>query len=344
MRFPTLAACAALAVAISTGAGVAHERRIIRVEQSTRQVYISGGTFAMGVDEVEAQELIDECVPAFDPSASTSVLCTVYGEELLRMGRHDVYLDAYFLDRDEVSVADYRRCVAAGGCTLDALVAGDERYITDDGPLVNVTWAEARTYCTWRGGRLPTEAEWERAARGHDQRTWPWGSVARDRDWNHGKVRDPILRRLETVTQQVSIDLMGDPDDTDGALIFAPASRYPWGEADGGIRNLAGNVAEWVADAHVNTLIRAQPTKPGQPPPPGEAGYQVREENDEDWRFIPSINPLREGDLYTHRVVRGGSWRQPAFLGRSYARDPFNLFYEPNRRYPHVGFRCARSL
>src|SRR5439155_18385940 len=98
-----------------------------------------------------------------------------YLAEMQHMEPREVFVSAYWIDRDEVSVTDYRACINAGECDLDATVAGDDRYIQDGGAMVNVTWDDAQRYCRWRGGRLPTEAEWERAARGDGNGPWPWG-------------------------------------------------------------------------------------------------------------------------------------------------------------------------
>ncbi|MCX5741185.1 MAG: formylglycine-generating enzyme family protein [Proteobacteria bacterium] len=297
MRFPTTTGLVVIAVAMTGRVGDAQQYNIVRIEQASREVAIPGGVFTMGMDDAEAADLVKECEAAHPrPIAGDVSLCTLYQEEAAHMLARQVYLDPFFMDRDEVGVVDYRRCVAAGGCTLDALVAGDERYIQDPWPLVNVTWFEARTYCAWRGGRLPTEAEWERAARGPDQRPWPWGTVGRSNDWNHGRPRDEILQKLEQVTQGAfPYDLMGDVDDRDGAEILARANQYPWGEADGGIRNLAGNVAEWTQDAYLNTVRTNRQVQ--------VAGYETM--IDGEWQSLPSINPMRE--RYAHvgfRCVR----------------------------------------
>src|SRR5512134_3264010 len=92
----------------------------------------------------------------------------------------EVYVSPFLIDRREVTAAEYRRCVLAGSCDLTPLVAGDRRFIRDDLPVVNVTWFDAVSFCGWQGKRLPTEAEWEKAARGDDARRWPWGMADGD--------------------------------------------------------------------------------------------------------------------------------------------------------------------
>ncbi len=313
-------------------------QKVIRIERPLDAVFVAGGKFTMGVDDDQALELLAECATAhplkltqgLPRGAQPTTFCDLYENELSHMKAREVYVDSFFLDRTEVSVADYRKCVAAGACGLDALVAGDERYIAAGWPIVNVTWFEARSYCGWKGGRLPTEAEWEHAARGAEGSTWPWGNAPRAKDWNHGQPRNPTMRAIDRTPGLV--ELMGEPDDVDGFPILAPPGSYVWGESPTGIRDLAGNVAEWTADAWVEGL-RA-------------GGYQSTASEgrpqESDWVFLPSINPVREGELADRRVVRGGSWRQPAFLGKSFARDPFNRLYEPQLRFAHVGFRCAK--
>ena len=93
---------------------------------------------------------------------------------------HEVCLDAYYIDRYEVTVERYERCVRAGACSLDHFLdAGDDwcNYANGqrDHPMNCVSWFGMREYCEWAGKRLPTEAEWEKAARGTDGRTYPWG-------------------------------------------------------------------------------------------------------------------------------------------------------------------------
>src|SRR6185295_12848170 len=89
---------------------------------------------------------------------------------------HRVYLSSYWLDKYEVTNARYRQCVEGGGCTPPK-----DRQAFDDleraqHPVTNITWNQARSFCQWQGRRLPTEAEWEKAARGTDGRRYPWGN------------------------------------------------------------------------------------------------------------------------------------------------------------------------
>jgi formylglycine-generating enzyme required for sulfatase activity len=315
---------------------VAGSGKVVRVEHPvSRTVDVPGGVFKMGLDDDAIEDLTRACKANFpnelnviNPQgqiAQQTSGCELYVNELDSMRQRDVYLTRFAIDRDEVSVTDYRACVAAGGCILDPLVAGDDRYIHDDWPIVNITWDEAQTYCRWRGGRLPTEAEWERAARGDDGRIWPWGNAPHDHDFNHGQPRTEVMRELDRARNRVSsppylpIEFMGDPDDRDGALVMSPPGSYAWGEGPYGTRDQAGNVAEWTADGYVRTERKR-----------GYDGLSV-------------LDPYREGTTGEARVVRGGSWRQPAFLGRTDTRDPYNEIYLPDRRFSHIGFRCAFS-
>jgi serine/threonine-protein kinase len=145
---------------------------------------------------------------------------------------HIVSLDAFYIDQYEVTNARYAACVAAGACEpphetktdFRPSYYGDSQY--DNFPVVYVDWSMAQTYCEWRGARLPTEAEWEKAARGTDGRSYPWGEgISCD---------------------QANYD--GDPD----FAIFCVAEtsevgRYESGKSPYGLYDMAGNVFEWVS-------------------------------------------------------------------------------------------------
>ena len=329
-----LAAVVAAAAVAGAGAAAASGRpgRVVRVERpASREVVVPAGSFQMGVDDDAASAASTQCLLAyFPPSAAPRLavggqqlpdLCSDYLTELTSMAPRTVFLDAFAIDRDEVTVDDYRRCVAAGGCTLDAMIAGDERYIHGAWPLVNVTWEEAGTYCHWRGARLPTEAEWERAARGDAPAAqWPWGDLEQPKDFNHGQPRAVAMREIERHGGPLPLEFFGDPDDSDGHVLLAPPGSYPWGASPWGTRDQAGNVAEWTADAYIH------------------------DDEHRGYLQLPIANPRREGGVGAARVVRGGSWRQPAFVARSNLRDPFSLLTDATQRYTHIGFRCARSL
>jgi formylglycine-generating enzyme required for sulfatase activity len=335
-----------------TGGAHASERgHVVRVEHPpVREVFVPAGEFRMGLTEEQVANATDACHHYFEPQDSASAVgvyatsqpasCQRYQQELSEMTPpRDVKTAAFAIDRVEVSVASYRACIAAGACTVDALIDGDERYVRDDWPVVNVTWEEAQSYCRWQRGRLPTEAEWERAARGDigspvDDREWPWGEVARPKDFNHGRPRADAMLELER-GPAISTDLMGDPDASDGYTLIAPPGSFPWGEGPrwGGHGTLdqAGNVAEWTADAFGTTDETI-----GYHNLPGCTETQDG--------GVHCVNPHREGKPGEPRVVRGGSWRQPDFLAKTNLRDPFGAFYAANRRFAHIGFRCARTL
>src|SRR4030042_215371 len=100
------------------------------------------------------------------------------------MPQHKVFLDAYYIDLIEVTNAMYRACVGAGSCTPPGQIKSSTRadYYGnpdfDDYPVIHVNWNQAVSYCSWRNARLPTEAEWEKAAGGTDGRISPWGEAA----------------------------------------------------------------------------------------------------------------------------------------------------------------------
>jgi formylglycine-generating enzyme required for sulfatase activity len=149
---------------------------------------------------------------------------------------HMVWLSAYAIDQREVRVDEYARCVSAGACTSPAFSSGDPRFDHADYPITSVRWEDASAYCKWAGGRLPTEAEWEFAARGTSAREYPWGNVYNPHLCNHGA-------------------LAPDPTDrTDGFAELAPVGSFPDGATPRRIVDMAGNVSEWVSDFYAHDL------------------------------------------------------------------------------------------
>jgi formylglycine-generating enzyme required for sulfatase activity len=162
---------------------------------------------------------------------------------------HTVTLSAYWLDRTEVTVAEYDRCASMGRCRPLELGQGASRFDRPSYPASLVTWDEARTYCEVRGARLPTEAEFERAARGPGGRRFPWGDLYNSRAANHGR-------------------LAWDPTDAnDGFSELSPVGAFPSGGTPDGFLDLAGNVGEWVSDRYAPRY----PTEPVLDPAGPEA-------------------------------------------------------------------------
>ncbi len=218
-----------------------------------------------------------------------------------------VNLDAYYIDRTEVTNRQWRECVDAGICKQPAAItdyAGDPYYGVDefdDYPVIYVDWNQADVYCAWRGARLPTEAEWEKAARWDPDAgsalNYPWGN-----NW------DPTL--LNFCDQNCPLSSAARSTD-DGWAQTAPVGSFVKGASPYGALDMAGNVSEWVYDWF-----------------------------DDDYYLVsPESNPTGP-DEGTQRVVRGGAWGvSDSTLLLSSIRSRF----EPDEAGPGTGFRCALS-
>jgi formylglycine-generating enzyme required for sulfatase activity len=163
--------------------------------------------------------------------------------------QHTVYLDAYWIDQTEVTQEMYAQCVAAGQCKQPS--CGNEG---DGYPVTCVSWFDAKNYCTWAGRQLPTEAQWEKAARGTDGRIYPWGNM------------------LATCEYAVINDGTGSgfcgEDNKVSAVGSKPKGASPYGALD-----MAGNTWEWVADWYADEYYQDSPRN--NPAGPDEGQYRI---------------------------------------------------------------------
>ena len=242
------------------------------------RVRVAGGTFVMGATPAQMAHAVALC-------ERETIASVCHGERFLSLVRaegaaHAVTLSSFAIDRTETTVAAYARCVSAGACA-EAELGGDARFTRADFPVTHVRWSDAQDYCRWTGGRLPTEAEWEYAARGVEGRELPWGDVYNPRLANHGALDEDRT------------------DATDGFAGLAPVGSFPDGATPLGLLDLAGNAAEWVADV---LAVDAA----------GDAvGY-----DDE-----PAVNPPARTAGGGPHLVRGGSFLDAAPAMRATARD-----------------------
>jgi formylglycine-generating enzyme required for sulfatase activity len=151
--------------------------------------------------------------------------------------QHTVYLDSYYIYKYDVTVAEYRTfCQATGRAMPDAPSWG----WLENHPMVDVSWNDAKAYADWAGAALPSEAQWEKAARGTDGRLYPWGN-----DWDAAK--------CNTGSKQTS------------SVGSFPAGASPYGCLD-----MAGNVWQWCADWYGEDYYKNSPTNNPTGPATGE--------------------------------------------------------------------------
>jgi formylglycine-generating enzyme required for sulfatase activity len=198
-------------------------------------VFVPVGTLPMGSDDEQlelAEGLCDQYPDAYGKCE----------QDLFQVERpqHPVAVGAFWIDRAEVTNRRYRLCVAAGACRASRLADGP-LYNGEDSPVAGIPWQEAADYCAWAGARLPTEAEWEYAARGEQGELFPWGSV------------------YECGQANLWEDCSGCEDGYDGP---SPVGAFPAGASWCGALDMAGNVWEWVADAFTEYPSRGEGSSP----------------------------------------------------------------------------------
>lgn len=240
-----------------------------------------------------------------------------------RLPVHTVFLDAFWIDRTEVTNAMFAKFVAEENYRTEAEQQG-YGYVLDpvnkewvatygvfwsspsgatsdinslqDHPVVQVSWNDASAYCQWAGRRLPTEAEWEKAARGTDGRIYPWGNES---------LAGNLLNFGDT---NLDVDAWRDATVDDGYWHTAPVGSYPAGASPYGAFDMAGNVSEWVSDWYGSNNTSETQTNP--------------------------IGP----EIGEYRVLRGGSW-----VSDNETRSTHRGYFEPVMMMDDFGFRCAST-
>jgi formylglycine-generating enzyme required for sulfatase activity len=266
------------------------------------QMYVPAGEFLLGASSDDIARLLLLC-PSCDPASLRD-----------QSPQRRIYLESYWIDRTEVTNAQFAQFVAQTGYVTTAEQmrksyvldprTGEFRYLDgadwrhprgpasdirgrDQYPVTQISWDDAVAYCAWAGRRLPTEAEWEKAARGTDGRLFPWGNELPD-------------ERLLNFNVNI-----GD---------VVPVGSYPEGASPYGALDMAGSLWEWVADYYSETYY-------------GEA----LDRN-------PTGPSTGEGHTF-----RGGSWASEAQTELVYVTTTFRLWNFPYIRSDVLGFRCATS-
>ncbi|TKB62044.1 MAG: formylglycine-generating enzyme family protein [Nitrospira sp.] len=206
--------------------------------------------------------------------------------------QRSVYLDEFTIDQVEVTNERYMAFVKSIGHRTPPNPYGTGPLQSIKGieqlPVVQTTWYDAKAYCSWAKKRLPTEAEWEKAARGTDGRLYPWGN------------EPPTAKRA-------NIDREWEDERTLHAVGSLPDGDSPYG-----VKDMAGNVREWVSDWY-------------------DADY---------YQHAPNRNPQGPDKKGVVRSIRGGSWHSPASDITTSARGRGGFALQTHG----TGFRCVRGL
>ena len=193
-------------------------------KDGARIVWVPNGSFVMGSTNSDISRAVKE-----NPGSNTALFHN-------EIPQHKVGLKGYWIYKYEVTVAQYRKFCRA---TNRSMPTAPSWGWIDTHPMVNVTWYDACAYATWAGASLPTEAQWEKAARGPYKRMYPWG-----RYWHTGRCNEPYT----------------------GPRMTRPVGSYPYGASPYGCMDMAGNVWEYCADRYAENYyeytVRNDPTGP----------------------------------------------------------------------------------
>ncbi|MFH1765514.1 MAG: formylglycine-generating enzyme family protein [Gemmatimonadota bacterium] len=272
---------------------------VVGVDRSVMtMVDIPGGMYTMGAPADWAQEFMDLCL---DGPVESSCAPSTFSDQV---PAHEVRISTFYMDTFEVTNGNYQRCVQGGRCRPSKF--SDKADLNGSNlPVVGVAWQDAVNFCGWAGRRLPTEAEWEYAARRGHWGRYPWGNQPPD-----GSLA--TYCDDECVAAEYSVAHRGStprraPD---------PVNAHSNARTADGLYNMAGNVWEWTADAYNDATYRKLAGKRSVSDPV-ESGRSEK----------------------ASRVVRGGGWSEsPVMLDARFRRNK-----APNRQEKSLGFRCASS-
>lgn len=295
---------------------------VVTVTPVPDMLLVPAGDFVMGSTVIEVDTAFQLCQ---EIRGTTACERHNYEDEL---PAHVIRLGEFWIDRTEVTNDQFATFVAALGYVTTAeqegwgwvLVQDKWKKVNEAGwrqpqgpgssleglgdhPVVQVSWFDANVYCVWREARLPTEAEWEKAARGTNGLLYPWGNEFEADTSNFCDQGCPYIW----------------PDTTanDHYALTAPVGSYPTGASPYGALDMAGNAWEWLADWH-------------------DAGYYTQ--TSETGEATPVINPMGPASGVA-RVIRGGSWSNDPVDLRTMHRGSF----DPTYRIDTLGFRCVHD-
>ena len=287
----------------------------LRKIDNMEMVFVPSGTFMMGSNGEQIDKAMEDCKKMYHGERDCNRL--IYSRQ--EQPQHEIYVDAFWIDKTEVTNAQFCKFLNANGNqTINGIKlfepgAGHRGvvygYIIEtDGvfkpksgyeayPIIEVSWYGSKSYCDWIGGRLPTEAEWEYAAKGSLNNIYPWGN---EFNGNLVNYRDSTF----------NFDNLGkDTAFTDGHPQWSPVGSYPLGASWCGALDMTGNVHEWVSDWYA----------------------------DDYYSNSPKLNPKGPGNG-TLKIGRGGSWYDPSWHVRCSYRK---VLIPSSARMHWIGFRCV---
>jgi len=263
-------------------------------------VLIPAGTFEMGIDEEDLKQLVE--MGRKVPHMSELHAKWWFGDEI---PKHAIELDSFYMDKCEVTNKQFEQFVEETGYEAQGNWRKCAKKDRMDHPVVNVSWHDAKSYAQWAGKRLPTEAEWEYAAKGGKDVTWfPWGDSPDPQLANYRHQGETFFSGIPRLLGLIKVRT-------------TPVGSYP---PNGfGLYDMCGNVKEWCENER-------------KPYPGGPK---------EDWIYT-RYGPFREGAKPVYgRAVRGGSWLSPNAV---FVRLTDRHRFEPDTSSWERGFRCAKSV